>query len=122
MPESFEALVERLDADGELLLVARLRQGARLVRYQPPEIVFSGSRPMAADTLTDLAAVLKTMTKSAWRITLDDVPGQPTLNEAQQVRDEAIKAATWDSPMVRAAREAFPETELVEWPGKRSMM
>ena len=122
IPESFEALVERLDADGELLLVARLRQGARLVRYQPPEIVFSGSRPMAADTLTDLAAVLKTMTKSAWRITLDDVPGQPTLNEAQQVRDEAIKAATWDSPMVRAAREAFPETELVEWPGKRSMM
>ena len=84
-------------------------------------MVFSGSRTIAADTLSELIAALKTATGQNWRVTLEDVPGQPTLPEQQVAAEEAIKTAAWESDMVRAAREAFPEAELMEWPGKRSV-
>ena len=121
LPDSFVAMIDRLDDMGQLALAARMRHGARLVRYTPPEMVFSGSRPIAADTLNELIAALKTATGQNWRVTLEDVPGQPTLHEQQVAAEEAIKTAAWESDMVRAAREAFPEAELMEWPGKRSV-
>lgn len=121
LPDSFVAMIDRLDDMGQLALAARMRHGARLVRYTPPEMVFSGSRPIAADTLSELIAALKTATGQNWRVTLEDVPGAPTLHEQQVAAEEAIKTAAWESDMVRAAREAFPEAELMEWPGKRSM-
>ncbi|WP_428968466.1 DNA polymerase III subunit gamma/tau [Sphingomonas sp. Xoc002] len=121
LPDSFVAMIDRLDDMGQLALAARMRHGARLVRYTPPEMVFSGSRPIAADTLSELVAALKTATGQNWRVTLEDVPGQPTLHEQQVAAEEAIKTAAWESDMVRAAREAFPEAELMEWPGKRSV-
>ncbi len=120
LPERFEDLVDRLDASGSLALAARLRNGARIVRYAPPELVLSGSRPMTADTIGELTIALKALTKSPWRIIFEDIPGAPTLKEQEDAAEEAKRLAAWDSPMVRAARDAFPETELVEWPGKRS--
>ena len=121
LPDSFVAMIDRLDDMGQLALAARLRHGARLVRYTPPDVVLSGSRPIAADTLNELVSALKTATGQIWRITLEDVPGEPTLHEQQVAAEEAIKTAAWESDMVRAAREAFPEAELMEWPGKRSV-
>ncbi|KQU62294.1 DNA polymerase III subunit gamma/tau [Sphingomonas sp. Leaf339] len=121
LPERFEDLVRRLEDNGSLALAARLHNGARVVRYAPPELVLSGSRPMAADTVTDLALVLKAMTKQVWRITFDDVPGTPTLKEQEEAAEETKRLAAWDSPMVRAAREAFPDAVLEDWPGKRRL-
>lgn len=119
MPADFAALVDALDEGGQLALAARLRHGARLVRYAPPEIVFSGSRPIATDTLAELAAALKGMTKQVWKLSLDDVPGEPTLNERQLAADAAERQAMLDTPLVRAALAAFPDAEL-EWPNQRS--
>ncbi len=119
VPADFAALVDALDTAGQLALAARLRHGARLVRYAPPEIVFSGSRPIATDTLAELAAALKGMTKQVWKLSLDDVPGEPTLNERQLAADAAERQAMLDTPLVRAALAAFPDAEL-EWPNQRS--
>ena len=119
LPETFDLLVRRLDEAGSLALAARLHNGARVVRYQPPELVFSGSRPMAADTLADLTAALKALTGTSWRISFDDVPGAPTLKERQDASAEDERIAAWDSPIVRAARDAFPDAVLEAWPTKR---
>ena len=119
-PASFAALVQQLDNAGSLALAARLHNGARIVRYAPPEIVFSGSRPMATDTLADLTAALKGLTGSPWRIAFDDVPGEPTLKDVQDAAVEADRAAAWNSPLVRAARDAFPDAVLEAWPTQRS--
>jgi DNA polymerase-3 subunit gamma/tau len=118
-PVDFPALVEALETSGSLALAARLRHGARLVRYAPPQLVFSGSRPIAADTLADLASELKALTGTAWKITLDDVPGQPTLHEVELGAEDSARAAAWEHPIVAAARSAFPEAELEDFPGKR---
>jgi DNA polymerase-3 subunit gamma/tau len=121
VPATFEELVARLDDGGSLALAARLHNGARVVRYAPPELVLSGSRPMAADTVAELTTALKALTKQAWRVSFDDVPGTPTLKEQDDAAAEAKRLAIWESPMVRAAREAFPETVLEDWPGKRRL-
>jgi DNA polymerase-3 subunit gamma/tau len=121
VPATFEELVARLDGDGALALAARLHNGARVVRYAPPELVLSGSRPMAADTVAELIAALKQLTGQAWRVSFDDVPGTPTLKEQEDAAAEAKRLAIWESPMIRAAREAFPDTVLEDWPGKRRL-
>ncbi len=121
IPASFAAMVDALDDAGQLALAARLRHGARLVRYAPLEIVFSGSRPMAADTLAELAAALKALTQKVWKVTLDDVPGEPTLTEAEEMKEESARQAAWAHPMLQAARAAFPDAELEDFPGKRRL-
>jgi len=54
-----------------------------------------------------------------WKLSLDDVPGDPTLNERQLAADAAERQAMLDTPLVRAALAAFPDAEL-EWPNQRS--
>ena len=77
VPATFEALVQRLDEHSPAL-VAKLKHGARVVRYAPPDLVLSGSRPMSADTLADLQAALRALTARPWRISFTDQAGEPT--------------------------------------------
>jgi DNA polymerase-3 subunit gamma/tau len=121
LPESFAELVERMEEGGHHLLAVRLAHGARVVSYKPPEIVFSGSRPIAADTLAETTAALRGLTDTAWKLSLLDAPGEPTLKEAQDAAAEAERQAVLASPLVKAALEAFPEAELIDWPKKRNV-
>ena len=121
LPATFEQLVADLDAHGALALSARLFNGARVVRYAPPEIIFSGSRPMAADTLSELIAVLRQLTGQAWKLGFDDVPGEPTLKEQRDAVAEAERQAVLDTPIVRAAFAAFPDAVLEDWSPRRSV-
>ena len=110
---------ERREVMGD---AARLRHGARLVRYAPPEIDFSNTRPLAADALTELAAALKAATGRAWKIAMVDAPGQPSVREAELDVIQARHDAAAQSPAVRAAMEAFPGAELIDPPpAKRSL-
>jgi DNA polymerase-3 subunit gamma/tau len=120
LPPTFEALVDLLDEQGGLAIAARLRHGARIVSYAPPELILSGSRPVSADTLAELNTLLKTVTRTAWKVSIVDAPGEPTLKEQADSAEEANRLKYWDSPLVRAAREAFPDTRMENWPGQRS--
>ena len=121
VPENFANLVDALDQSGMLALAARLRHGARVVRYAPPELVLSGSRPVSADTLAELATALKTLTGKPWRVGVEDAAGEPTLREQDEEAERRAKDRVIASPMVQAAMAAFPDAELQDWPGKRSM-
>ena len=48
-----------------------------------------------------------------------DEPGAPTMHEAALAREADARQAAWDHPLVQAARAAFPEAELDDFPGKR---
>ena len=120
LPETFADLVARLEANGHHLLAVRLGHGARVVSYAPPEVVFSGTRPIAADTLSETVAALRTLTGVAWKLSLIDAPGAPTLKEAADAMAEDERQKVLASPLVRAALEAFPEAELIDWPKKRT--
>jgi len=120
LPPTFEALVDLLDESGGLAIAARLRHGARIVGYAPPEITLSGSRPISADTLAELNTLLKTVTRTAWKVSIVDAPGAPTLREAQDAADDAVRQAILESPTMKAAVAAFPDAKLESWPGQRS--
>ncbi|WP_298673697.1 DNA polymerase III subunit gamma/tau [uncultured Sphingomonas sp.] len=117
----FASLMALLPERGHHALYHRLRSNARLVRIAPGEIAFSGSRPVSADTLTEFAQVLKAETGRAWKIAMVDEPGEPSMKEADDAADEAARQAILDSPIVAAARAAFPDAELIDWP-KRSVL
>ena len=70
--------------------------------------------------MRDLTAALKNATDQPWRVTLSDEPGLPTLAEGARAAEEAAKQAILDSPMIKAAFDAFPDAELESWPGQRS--
>ena len=120
-PADFAGLVELLEDKGHHAVAAQLSNGARVVRYEAHELTLSGSRPMSADTLRDVADALKTATGKAWKIALEDAPGAPTLREQAKAEEEATRQAILDTPLVKAAFAAFPEAELESWPGKRSI-
>ncbi|MEH3159335.1 MAG: DNA polymerase III subunit gamma/tau [Sphingomonas taxi] len=120
-PADFAGLVALLEDKGHLAVAAQLSHGARVVRYAPPELVLSGSRPMSADTLRDAAEALKAATGQVWKIGLEDAPGAPTLREKGKADEEATRQAILDTPLVKAAFVAFPDAELESWPGKRSI-
>ena len=109
-----------IDDSGGLAIAARLRHGARIVSYAPPEFALSGSRPVSADTLAELGTLLKSVTRTAWKVSIVDAPGEPTLREAQDAADEAVKQAILESPIMKAAVAAFPDAQLESWPGQRS--
>jgi len=118
LPESFGALIARLE-EGHIGCAERLKIAGRLVRYAPPALVLSGSRPWSVEALRDLTDALKQATGTAWTVTLDDAPGEPSLREAEKAAEEGARAAAWDDPLVQAARAAFPDTELEDYPGRR---
>ncbi len=121
-PAEFAGVMSLLDELGKLDLLVRLKRGASLVRYAPGEIVLSGNRPLSTDTLSDLAAVLREATGRAWQISMADVPGAPTVFEAEQDVVQARHDAARANPIVAAAFEHFPGAELIEpKPAKRSI-
>ena len=119
-PPDFAALIDALDAAGSLGVAIKLKAGASVVRYRPPELVLSGSRPMSADTLADVHAALKGLSGRAWKLSFSDEPGAPTLREAERAADEATERAVRELPIVQAGLEHFPDAVLEDWPGKRS--
>ena len=113
-PEDFPALVAALeDKTGALNVAIRLKQQASVVRYAPPELVLSGSRPMSADTIADIGAELKALSGRPWKLSFSDEPGQPTLRELEKAGEDAARDAILSSPMVKAAFDAFPDAELL---------
>lgn len=110
LPESFVGLIERLEAGGKYRVGQRLRDDASLVRYAPPELVIHLAQP--GDFLRELKEALKAVELGGLTVGLSPQPGAPTLLQQQAAEEERERQAVLDSPMVKAAFEAFPEAEL----------
>ena len=121
-PADFAGVIDLVSDARQPMLAFKLKQGARIVSYAPGEIVFSGSRPLSADTLTELAAVLKATTGRAWQLSMADMEGAPTITEAELAVVQARHDEVRGHPVVAAAFDSFPEAELIDPPAaKRSV-
>jgi DNA polymerase-3 subunit gamma/tau len=115
LPASFADLVALIERSGGGSLLSHLKTGARVVRYAPPELVFSTQRPLFADLPAQLAARLFDLTGVKWKITTEDAEGEPTITEQRKASEEAERAAIMGTPIVKAAFEAFPDAVLEGW-------
>ena len=111
-PASFPALIEQLAANGKQHVAQQLHDFVGLVRYAPPELVIRPSQPLAGDFMRDLAAALKGLTGTPWQVTASDSEAQPSLRDQEKAEVERLRQDVLDSPMVKAAFEAFPDAEL----------
>jgi len=122
LPADFPALIDRLAHGGHALMAQQLHDYVGLVRYAPPELVIRPYRPFGAEFVRDLAAALKGLTERTWTVAISDGPAEPSLLDQEKSRETAARDAILAAPVVRAAFEAFPDAELVEYslPEQRS--
>lgn len=111
-PASFAALIDLIGASGKPHLAQQLHDYCGLVRYEPPELTIRPSKPLAGDFTKDLATILKLVTGTAWRVTAADQPAEPSLLEQEKAEAERLRQSVLDTPIVKAALDAFPEAEL----------
>ena len=109
-PASFEALIARVEAAGQLRVAHWLRDSARLVRYAPPELALKPTGPV---DLRDLAAKLAAATEMAWTVLSEDEDAAPTVREQEASAEALARAAVLNDPMVKTVFEHFPDAELV---------
>jgi DNA polymerase III subunit gamma/tau len=114
-PPDFGTLVELLGKGGKPLLAQQLHDFVGLQRYAPPELSVRPLKPMGSDFFRDLAAALKTLTGTVWTVGTDENEAQPSLLQQAQASEEAARQAILDTPLVKAAFEAFPEAELISY-------
>jgi DNA polymerase-3 subunit gamma/tau len=116
-PASFEAFTELIEAKGKAILAHQLRENYRLVEYGPPSLLLQQTGNVRE--VRDVDSFIRTLRDATdaifgqrWRVILSDGPAQPTLREQEQAAEAALKRQVLESPLVKAAFEAFPEAEL----------
>ena len=112
MPQDFRALVELVEQSGKRLLAQQLHDQVGVVRFAPPELVLKPMRPRGGDWPRELAAALKPLTGTSWRISLCDEPSEPSLLDQEKIAEERVRADVLADPNVRSVMEAFPDAEL----------
>ncbi|MFN3725386.1 MAG: DNA polymerase III subunit gamma/tau [Allosphingosinicella sp.] len=111
-PASFARLITLLEENGHAHLAQQLHDYVGLVRYAPPELVLKPARPMP-DLAREAVTALNAATGMRWQVELvDDGEAQPSLLEQEESNAERERQEVLDSPMVKAAFEAFPDAEL----------
>jgi DNA polymerase-3 subunit gamma/tau len=111
-PASFPALVKLLGDTGKAHLAQQLHDYVGLVRYAPPELVIRPAKPLPGDFVRDLAAALKSVTGALWQVRAADEPASPSLLDQEKAAAEQVRQDVLESPLVKAAFEAFPDAEL----------
>ena len=112
-PETFEALVARVDKASPLL-GQQLHDFVGLVRYAPPQIALRPIKPLPGEFARQLAVVLKTLTNGVWDVELSDAPSEPSLLQQEQAAAQAARDEILNAPMVAQVRSVFPDAELIE--------
>jgi DNA polymerase III subunit gamma/tau len=115
MPADYPAMIDLLAKSGKHQMAQQLHDYAGLVRYAPGELVIRPFKPLPGEFVRDLAAALKLVTGSNWQVgTSDDAADQPLL-EQERASEHAARDAILATPLVKAAFEAFPDAELIDW-------
>ncbi len=111
-PASFPKLITMLEEKGHAHLAQQLHDYVGLVRYAPPELVLKPARPMP-DLAREAVTALNAATGMRWQVELaEDAEAQPSLVEQEESEKQRVEQEVLDSPMVKAAFEAFPDAEL----------
>jgi DNA polymerase-3 subunit gamma/tau len=119
-PASFAGLIALLEGDGKQPWLAQQLQDAfRLVDYSPPQLLIQPAKArdskVVAETLAKLRQGLSSLFQEKWRVELSDGEAQPTIGEQEKAAEEALRQSVLETPLVKAALEAFPGAELARY-------
>jgi DNA polymerase-3 subunit gamma/tau len=119
-PASFEAFTDIIENKGRAILAHQLREQYRLVEYGPPSLLLQQKGNVRE--IKDIDAFLRTLRDATdaifgqkWLVALSDRPAQPTIREQEEAAQAALKQQVLETPLVKAALEAFPGAELARY-------
>ena len=115
IPADFPGLINLLETNGKPHLGQQLHDFAGLVRYAPPELVLKAIKPLPADFSRDMAAALKSLTGASWTIGLTEDVAAPSLLDQDRQRENEARNAILSDPVIKAAFDAFPDAELIDF-------
>jgi DNA polymerase-3 subunit gamma/tau len=119
-PASFQGLIGLLKEEGKQpWLAQQLEDDFRLVDYSPPQLLIQPAKTrdskLVADTLAKLRLGLSNIFQEKWRVELSDGEAQPTIGEQEKAAEAAVRQSVLETPLVKAAFEAFPGAELASY-------
>ncbi len=113
-PATFEEFVQWLDQNGNLTLSQILHDHVRVVEYQPGKLIYQTANNFSQDFGPQLRDALMQLTGQRWQIEKGEGEAQISLGEQAEARKQAAREELENSPMVKAAKAAFPEAELLD--------
>lgn len=107
------ALVEAVDASGQLRVAQMMRDRVRVIELGPEKLVYEQADSFTDDPAPDIREALFKLTGKRWQMERGSGAAQPSLREAAEAEAAAEEARIRSDPLVAAAFTAFPEAELL---------
>jgi DNA polymerase-3 subunit gamma/tau len=116
--QDWAALVEAVDAAGQLRVAQMMRDRVRVIEIGPERLVYQQADNFPDDPAPDIREALFKVTGKRWLIERGTGAAQPSLREVAEAEAAAEDARIRSDPLVKAAFEAFPDAELITTPGR----
>ena len=118
-PKSFTAIVDLVGAES-VMMQSILQADIRLISFSPPDIVYEPVRAIASSDIRKITDILKQQTGHSWTMAEGQGEATPSLDEQAENEKNAARQAILETPMVKAAFEAFPDAKLLDDDGSQS--
>jgi DNA polymerase III subunit gamma/tau len=112
LPGDFAALLKLLGENGHVMLESTLHDVMRVVDYAPPLLAYQLAGPVMPGFDLQLRDALMQVTGQRWDLEERSGEAPPTFLETQQAAKLAARQEILDSPLVKAAQDAFPEATV----------
>ncbi|WP_116089541.1 DNA polymerase III subunit gamma/tau [Sphingomonas crusticola] len=116
LPATPQEFHDMLVAKGARRLAACF-EDARVIRFEPPEIMLMEHNAINAAFAQELQNCLNPRFGEEgvrWTITVSQGIGRPSMREKEQAAAQAARDEILNAPMVAAVRSVFPDAELIE--------
>lgn len=111
--QDWAALVDQVDAAGQLRVAQMMRDRVRLIELGPERLVYAPADNFPDDPAPDIREALFKLTGKRWQVERGSGTAQPSLREAAASEAAAEDQRVRADPLVQAAFTAFPEAELL---------
>ncbi|AOL94490.1 DNA polymerase III subunit gamma/tau [Porphyrobacter sp. LM 6] len=116
--QDWAALVDAVDAAGQLRVAQMMRDRVRVIELGSERLVYQQADNFPDDPAPDIREALFKVTGKRWLVERGTGAAQPSLREVAEAEAVAENERIRSDPLVKAAFEAFPEAELIDAPVK----
>ena len=109
---SFDHVVDLIRANRDVKMLVEVETTLRLAAYQPGRIEFTPTEKAPADLAQRLGGKLQLWTGNRWAVSIVNGADAPTIAERRDAKENALREAAEDHPMMQAVRAAFPKARI----------
>ena len=111
--QDWAALVDQVDAAGQLRVAQMMRDRVRVIELGPERLIYEQADAFPDDPAPDIRDALFKLTGKRWLVERGSGAAQPSLRETAEAAAHAEEERVRADPLVKAAFEAFPDAELL---------